>query len=62
MKTHADIAEELNNFFKNAIASLNIHENKYIVESIENINDPVDKAIKKFEFHPSILLMKKQNP
>ena len=59
MKTHADIAEELNNFFKNAIASLNIHENKYIVENIENINDPVDKAIKKFEFHPSILLMKK---
>ena len=30
----ADIAEELNNFFKNAVASLNIHENKYIVENI----------------------------
>ena len=58
MKTHADIAEELNNFFKNAIASLNIHENKYIVENIENINDPVDKAIQKFEFHPSILRIK----
>ena len=43
----ADIAEELNNFFKNAVVSLNIHENKYIVENIENINDPVDKAIKK---------------
>ena len=53
-----DIAEELNKFFKNVVASLNIHENKHIVESIENINNPVDKAIKKFEFHPSILLIK----
>ena len=43
----ADIAEEVNNFFKNAVASLNIHEKKYIVENIENINGPVDKAIKK---------------
>ena len=25
---HADIAEELNNFFKNVVASSNIHENK----------------------------------
>ena len=33
----ADIAEELNNFLRNAVASLNIHENKYIVENIENI-------------------------
>ena len=54
----ADIAEELNNFFKNTVASLNIHENKHIVENIENINDLVDKAIKNFEFHPSILLIK----
>ena len=53
-----NIAEELNNFFKNAVASLNIHENKYIVENIENINDPVDKTIQKFEFHPGILLIK----
>ena len=54
----ADITEELNNFFKNVVASLNIHENSYIVENIENINDPVNKAIKKFEFDPRILLIK----
>ena len=53
-----DIADELNNFFKNVVSTLNIHENKYIVENIENINDPVDKAIKKIEFHPSILPIK----
>ena len=58
MDDDADIAEELNNFFKNAVASLNTHENKYIIENIENINDHVNKAIKKFEFHSSILFIK----
>ena len=30
----------------------------YTVENFENMSDPVEKAIKKFEFHPSILLIK----
>ena len=37
---------------------LDIHGNQYTVENVENISDPVDKGIKKFEFHPSILLIK----
>ena len=52
------VAEELNNFFKTAVASLDIHGNPYTVENVENMSDPVEKAIKKFEFHPSILLIK----
>ena len=51
-------AEELNNFFKTAVASLDIHGNQYTVKNVENISDPVYRAIKKFEFHPSILLIK----
>ena len=40
------VAEELNNFFKTAVASLDIHENPYTVENVENMSDPVEKAIK----------------
>ena len=52
------VAEELNNFFKTVVASLDIHGNLYTVENVKNMNDPVEKAIKKFEFDPSILLIK----
>ena len=40
------------------MASLDVHGNQHPVENVENISDPVDKAIKKFEFHPSISLIK----
>ena len=42
------VAETLNTFFKNAVSTLDINENSYIV------NDEVMK----FEIHPSILLIK----
>ena len=34
------------------MASLDVHRNQHPVENVENISDPFDKAIKKFEFHP----------
>ena len=52
------VAEELNNFFKTAVASLDIHRNPYTVENVENMSDPAEKVTKKFEFHPSILFIK----
>ena len=52
------IAAELNNFFKTALTSLDIHGNPHTVENVENMSDPVEKAIEKFKFHPSILLIK----
>ena len=51
-----EVAEELNNFLKTAVASLGIHRSPYTVENVENMSDPVEKAIKKF--HPSTLLIK----
>ena len=42
------------------VASLDIQGTQYTAESIENISDPVDEAIKKVEFHPSILLIRKR--
>ena len=52
------VAEELKIFFKIAVASLDIHGNQHTVENVENISDPVDKAKKKFQFHPSISIIK----
>ena len=52
------VAEELNIFFKTAVVSLDIHGNPYAIENVENMSDPVEKAIKEIEFHPSILLIK----
>ena len=53
------VAETLNTFFKNAVATLDINENSYIVNNeSSNILNPVERAIKKYEIHPSILRIK----
>ena len=53
------VAETLNTFFKNAVSTLDINENSYIVNNESStILDPMEKAIKKYEVHPSILLIK----
>ena len=55
------IAEEMNNFFKNAVSTLNIKENSFIINhDNSHITDPVEKAIEKYKFHPSILLIKEK--
>ena len=54
------IAKELNKFFKNAVSTLNIKENRFITNrSSDGITDPVDKASDKYKFHPSTLLIQK---
>ena len=54
-----EIATALNLFFKNAVKSLDITENRDLLTSV-NISDPVEKCIKKFENHPSILKIKEK--
>ena len=50
---------EIGEFFKNAISTLDITENSFVInEEYKNISDPVQRAFVKFEFHPSISLMK----
>ena len=42
------------------MSTLNIKENRFIANrSSDGITDPVDKAIDKFKFHPSIFLIQK---
>ena len=48
----------MNNFFKNAVLTLDIKENSYITNhNIPYSTDPIEKAIEKYKFHPSILLI-----
>ena len=58
LQDDSEVAEELNNFFKEAVSTLDVNENSYILnpDSI-NISDPIEKAISKYKFHPSILLI-----
>ena len=52
------IAEEVNTFFKNAVSSLDIKENSSIInQNFQNIDDPVDRAIAMYKYHPSIILI-----
>ena len=52
------VEEKLKNFLKTALAYLDIHENQYTKENVENISDPVDKAIKNLNFIQEFYLSK----
>ena len=47
LQDDSEVAEELNNFFKEAVSTLNVNENSYIISSPDSINisDPIEKAI-----------------
>ena len=48
-------------FFKNAVLTLDIKENSYVANrNIPYITDQTEKAIEKYKFHPSILLIKEK--
>ena len=53
-----EVADTFNEFFKNSVESLNISENRYLINDTGNLDDPVEIAIKKFENHPSIIDIK----
>lgn len=55
-----NIATTFNNYFENAVKSLEITENKYLLSNTEDLTDPIEIAIKKFQYHPSILAIKEE--
>ena len=58
MQDDQKIANELNTFFKNAVSSLKINQNTYIInKKSDNISEIVDKTICKYKFHPGILFI-----
>ena len=59
MQNDSEIAEKLNEFFKNVVSTSGITENSFIVsEEYKNISDPAQRAIVKFESYPRISLIK----
>ena len=52
------VAKTLNQYFSTAVSSLDIIENKSLLTETENLEDPVEIAIKKFESHRSVLSIK----
>ena len=49
----------LKSFFKNAVSSLKLNENSFIInDQNKNAQDLIEKIIVKCQFHPSILIIK----
>ena len=53
-----EVAETLNSFSSDATKSLHINENRYILNDTLDLTDPIDIALKMFESHPIILIIK----
>ena len=53
-----EIAETFNDYFNNSVESLHISENKYLINETGDISDNVERIIKKFSNHPSIIDIK----
>ena len=58
---HKKVAKTLNQYFSTAVNSLDIIENKSLLAETENLKDPVEIAIKKFENHPNVFSVKETN-
>ena len=53
-----DLAKTFNNFFSNIVNKLGIEDVPADESNLSNIDDPISKAIAKYENHPSILRIK----
>ena len=58
MDDDTKVAEELNNFFKTVLASLDVQGNPHTVENVENMIDSVEEATKKIDFIQAFCLSK----
>ena len=52
------LSEECSTFFEDAVRSLNVKPDEYCLNGTENLFDPVEITIKKFENHPSVQAIK----
>ena len=54
--------EEFSTFFEDAVRSLNVEPDEYYLSDTENLSNPVEIAIRKFENHPSVQAIKQNIP
>ena len=52
------MSEEFSTFFEDAVRSLNVEPDKHHLSDTENLSNPVDIAIRKFENDPSVQAIK----
>ena len=57
-----DLSEEFRTFSEDAVRLLNVKPDDYYLSDTENLSDPVETAIRKFENHPSVQTIKKIFP
>ena len=56
----SEVAKSFSKFFKSAIDSLDISDNKFLISDTTGLQDPIQIAIKKFIAHPSIIEIQKR--
>ena len=52
------MSEECRTFFEDTVTSPNVKPEEYYLSDTENLSDPVEIAIRKFEDHPSVQAVK----
>ena len=52
------MSEEFSTFFEDAVRSLNVEPDEYYLSDTENLSNPVEIAIRKFENHPNVQAIK----
>ena len=58
LRDHNEVAKEFHSYFNSIVSSLGITENKYTIQKNIPSSELIDNAIMKFQFHPSIPLVK----
>ena len=54
------VADTLNNFFQNAVKNLEINENHFLIDKVDDGLDQIETAIAKYAHHPSILTIQEK--
>ena len=57
-----EIAEAFNNYYSNAVKSLNLQCDSEHLSDVSDETDPIERAIKKFKNHPSIINVNQNIP
>ena len=62
LSTDREIAEAFNNYYSNAVKSLNLQCDFEHLSDVSDEIDPIERAIKEFKNHPSIISVNKNIP
>ena len=62
LSTDKEIAEAFNNYYSNAVKPLNLQCDSEHLSDVSDETDPIERAIKKFTNHPSIININQNIP